>query len=66
MNLLDNGLARKRFAHIWHVGRVATTTWCGFLWSLVALIRDFGFLTGFTQLELPGLACIYCVEIQNP
>jgi len=43
MNLLDKDLARKRFTHIWRVGRVATTTWCGFLALISGLIRDFGF-----------------------
>lgn len=50
MNLLDNQLGRKRFAYIWRVGRVATTTWCGFLvfraGLIVGLIRVFGFLAG--------------------
>jgi len=53
MNLLDKDLARKRFTYIWRVGRVATTTWCGFLALISGLIRDFGFLAGYTELELP-------------
>jgi len=66
MNLLDKDLARKRFTYIWRVGRVATTTWCGFLALISGLIRDFGFLAGYTELELPGLAWFCGVGIQNP
>jgi len=65
MNLLDKDLARKRFTYIWRVGRVATTTWCGFLLFRTGLILDFEFLAGFTQLELPGFPC-FCPGIQNP
>jgi hypothetical protein len=55
-NLLDNQLGRKRFAYMWRVGRVATTTWCGFLVFRTGLILDFEFLAGYAQLELPVLA----------